>query len=525
MGAMAAAVLVAACTAVSAADPRDSEVDAFLKRLNMVTEDGRRVAEVGLKDLLALAILRSLTLTGAKLGEEIAQSQLSVARSQFDPTVTTLGGFNRSVSASFSPSAATETTFVTSTARDAYTFSSSLGKKLASGMRYSLTYNEQRASAKSYIQKDVGSAPSPSFEIAPIEASALTGSLNVPLLQNAGAEYNEIPIRQAEVGVRLSREQSRQSEATLLRSIAQTYWNMVGLTEQIKVQQDAVRLSEQLLQENRLRLQSGVLSPADVKVSEAQLARDRQALLATQSDALATEDLIRAALNLENFDVGLRPIDVPRLRQEEVRYQELLDKAYKSDPALAILANQLENNRYALLSARNQDKTSLALDLSYVLNGYGKDPTSGVAGFPYTQFHGYGATLTWTLPLYDTQAKEAIRQALLQRAQLEAQLDAQKSSVSVQVQSAIRNLRLNRAAVETARVTVALQQEQLQNELERQRLGRSTSYRVAQVQQELATARQLEILARVNYEKTYLESLLLSSSVYEHYGLKSRAAP
>ena len=73
--------------------------------------------------------------------------------------------------------------------------------------------------------------------------------------------------------------------------------------------------------------------------------------------------------------------------------------------------------------------------------------------------------------------------------------------------------------VKTARVAVSLQNELLQNEIERFRLGESTSFQVAQAQQDNALARQREILARIRYEKIFLDLLLVTGDIFAQYGL------
>jgi outer membrane protein TolC len=64
-----------------------------------------------------------------------------------------------------------------------------------------------------------------------------------------------------------------------------------------------------------------------------------------------------------------------------------------------------------------------------------------------------------------------------------------------------------------------LSEKQLNNEIKRLKLGKSTSYQVSQFQQDLARSRQQEILKRVNFEKNFLELLVLSGELYKYYDL------
>jgi len=262
-----------------------------------------------------------------------------------------------------------------------------------------------------------------------------------------------------------------------------------------------------------------VLSPADVKVSETQLAQDRQNLLSSRVDQSRIEDQVRAALDLGALDYGLKPVESPTLRQGPFDLNALLLKTFANDPSLANLQANLEANRYQTEEALNKDRTNLDLALKYTLNGYGRDTSDATGNLSQTDLHGYGATLTWTVPLFDTTTRETIAQRRIERAQIELRVSNARSELTVQMQAVRRLLQLNDEAVRTARITVSLQNELLQNEIERFKLGESTSFQVAQVQQDFLRAQQSEILARINYEKTFLELLLITGDIYSQYGL------
>ena len=173
----------------------------------------------------------------------------------------------------------------------------------------------------------------------------------------------------------------------------------------------------------------------------------------------------------------------------------------------------------SLLHASPEDAADLDLDLFYVFNGYSGSTFGGTSGFSETDLAAYGATLTWTMPLFDHKSEELIQQRTLERSQIELRLADLRSNLSVQLQSVLRSMRLAQKEVETANISVDLAKELLQNEIERFRLGRSTSFQVAEFQQDAALARRQEIVARVNYEKAFLEMLVLTAGIHEFYGL------
>ena len=71
----------------------------------------------------------------------------------------------------------------------------------------------------------------------------------------------------------------------------------------------------------------------------------------------------------------------------------------------------------------------------------------------------------------------------------------------------------------TAQAVSRLSEEQLKNEIERLKLGKSTSFQVSQYQQDLARSRQQEIMIRVRFEKSFLELLVLTEDLYDYYQL------
>ena len=87
------------------------------------------------------------------------------------------------------------------------------------------------------------------------------------------------------------------------------------------------------------------------------------------------------------------------------------------------------------------------------------------------------------------------------------------------LQSLLRSLRLGRKEQQTALAVVKLSEQQLRNEVERFRIGRSTSFQVSQRQQEEAFAKQQEIFTRVQFEKTNLQLLVLTGDLYARYDL------
>lgn len=510
-----------------------ADIDNLLKSFGFTVrqEGGERVVEVTLPQVLQMALERNLSLQAVRYGETVASSVLRAAEGRFNPTLTSGFEYGRTRSpSSVSPlvksvsgcpgsGSALCNAFASLGDVNAWSLYSQFSKPTDTGTSYSLKYEELSDTVSSKYTDTSGALLS-STDLGSLHESALTGSVNIPFGQGAGRQFNAIPLHRAQAGVTGSKITTAQNALSLVQSTASTYWDLVAAIENMRVQQDAVKLSKQLLQDNQQRLKAGVLSPFDVQVTETQLAHDQSGLVAAKADVLRIEDVARSVLDLQNADFQVRPKDRPEVHRLKLDYPTLLKKVYANSPAVKQLENQLHINSLDLEEARNKDLTNLDLNLYYTAQGVSNGVLKGVSGFSKTGLDSYGATLTWTVPLEDVEIPEAIRQRVLQRQQLQLQLASQKSDLNVSLQSTLRQLKVATEQADSAQVARKLAEEQLKNEIERFRVGESTSFQVSQSQQNALSAQVQEILARLTFERDYLQLLALTGDIYRQYGLK-----
>ena len=74
----------------------------------------------------------------------------------------------------------------------------------------------------------------------------------------------------------------------------------------------------------------------------------------------------------------------------------------------------------------------------------------------------------------------------------------------------------------TAAAVSKLSKDQLRNEIKRFKLGKSTSYRISQNQQDVVESEQQEILIRIRQEKIRVELLALTGEFNEKYELNQK---
>ena len=497
------------------------ETAQLLKLVNLKTVDGREMAEVSLKLVLQLALERSLLLQASKLGNAAAQLSVIAAQERNKPSVTTSFGYAKILSLTASSSCSPSQLCGSST--NSMTFSSAYTQKTDSGLTYGLTYSEQTKKSTSLSLMEMGGEVTTGTTGDSLSSLSLTSSVSIPFFQDSGTEYNNIPVRLAEINVTRGQLNSQQTELSLLKQVASIYWDLVGILETVEVKKKAVNLSEKLLRDNQARLEAGLLSSTEVRVTETQLMRNRQSLLSSRLDALRIEDQVRAALNLKNLPVGLYPVDRPATNAAVTEnVSALLEKIYANDTQIGLKQASLEQNRYQLEQELNKQKTNLDLNLYYVLNGYSKNSFGGIADFSKSDLHGMNVTLTWKVPLGDQATIENIQRKRLEQQQITLQIKDRKSQLDVSVQSLLRSLSLIEKEKMTAAAVSKLSKDQLRNEIKRFKLGKSTSYRISQNQQDVVESEQQEILIRIRQEKIRVELLALTGEFNEKYKLNQK---
>ena len=496
----------------------DEASASLLEQVNLRQIDGREMAEVPLELVLKLAIERSLSLKVSKLGEDAAQRSVVAAQERYTPSVTTSFGYANTPSLSASSSCSPAELCGSSTS--SLSFSSAYSKRADSGITYGLTYSEQTKTSTSISVDELGGEVTSGTTGDALSSASLTGSVTIPFFQDWGSEFNELPVLIAEVGVAKGRLNTRTTELSLLKQVASIYWDLVGILETVEVKKKAVALSEKLTRDNHARLEAGLLNATEVRVSETQLMRDRQSLLSSRLDVKSVEDQVRSVLNLQYLPVGLYPVDRPSGEFTVPNdINTLSETIYQNDTQISSLNASLEQNRYQLEQELNKQKTDMDLSLSYILNGYSSGTFGGTADFAKSKLHGMSATLTWKVPLGDQATVENIQRKRLEQQQLMLQIEERKSQLSLNLQSLFNSLKLIEKEKQTAEAVSKLSEEQLRHEIERFKLGKSTSYQVSQFQQDVVEAKQQEIMISIRQEKIRVEILALTGEFKEKYEL------
>jgi outer membrane protein len=506
-------------------------------RIDQLVHDGRLALR--LQDAVALALENSMDLVvqrydtwfgetdilqaeGGGLpqgvsGASIRQSTANVPSLNLDPTLSSSFSYNNQTAPVNNPltsgtgTTAVATSLLTHTAQ--YNLQYSQG--FATGTIMNVAWNNSRASSTSQ-----------SNLFNPYVQSALTISFNQQLLNGFGRSVNRRNILIAKNNAKIADLSFRQQVITTLTNLITAYWELVYARENVRVQQQAVAVSEKLFNDNKKQLEIGTMAPLDVIRAESQLATDQQNLIVAETTRLQDEQTLKNAISKNPFahnlvDVEIVPLDEPKAPDsvEAASLEEAVKEALANRPDLLEQQYNLANAGIDARATANALRPTATLTAQYNSEGLAGNSTlsNGVSyqGFGDSQsqiFHNqypeYVVGLNISIPIRNRSAQATNQRAILQQRQIEAQLQQLKNSALLDVRNAYIAIRQGRARIQAASKARQLQEQTFNSEQKKYQLGASTVYNVILTQRDLVSAQGSELRAmadlveaKANYER------------------------
>ena len=338
------------------------------------------------------------------------------------------------------------------------------------------------------------------------------------LLRGAGTAANLAGVRQARLDTFGSEQELRGFTGSLVAGVEETYWNLYLAGRQVEIYRDSLRLAEQHLQDTRERIEVGSLAEIDLPAAQVEVALRQGDLLDAEA---ALERTRLQLLRLVNpgggtgWDVRLLPADLPQepeARLDGVAAHVELGLRQRPDLVQARLARQ----RGDLELVRTRSGLLPRLDFSL---SFGLDEGEALAGLSGGQGMDLSAGLAFSLPLGNTAARARHQRARATREQLDEALRNLEQQAEVEIRSAYLEVDRTREQIRATGTTLALQEARLAAETEKFRVGRSTSYLVAQAQRDLLESRLDQARSVVSHLNALIELYRLEGSLLERRGL------
>lgn len=429
------------------------------------------------------------------------------------------------------------------------TFTNQYSQSFDTGTNFSASWNNTRSSSTS----------SANF-FNPAVQSTLSIGFSQSLLNGFGRTVNTRNIRIAKNNRQIANWAFALQAITDITGTITAYWELVYARQNVKVEEQAVTVSEKLYNDNKKQLGVGTMAPLDVTRAESELATDRQNLIVAQTVQLQDEQILLNAISKDPLAPNLIHVEIITTDQpkqpeliESASFEDSIKEAFAKRPDLQEQILNMKNGDIDVAATRKALLPTATLSAQYSSVGLaGNSPIKGAStlvssGIPivdangnpitvpgpggtqipifepttvtprtgtnqdgftsaqsqifHSQFPEFAAQLTLNLPLRNRSAQADSARALLVQRQLETQLRQLKNAALLDVRNTYIALTQDRAQVAAASKARELQAQTFDAEQKKYRLGASTVYNVILTQRDFITAQGTELRALANLEE------------------------
>ena len=469
------------------------------------------IRQLSLQDCIQQALQKNLDLQIARYSVPLATLSLQGSYAGWDPAFSIRGVHNYGMDAgAFDSQTGVLTAGRTYNMND---FSSSVTGLAPWGLNYSLSGD---------VNESYGTAgPNDT----PFDNSSGFANINMtqPLLKNFWIDQTRLNIKVAKNRVQYSEQGLRLQLMQTITTVEDAYYDLIYQQENVIVQQKAVQLAEQLVTENKKRVEVGSMAPLDEQQAESQAATTEAALIAARAALAVQEHTLKQLISDEYskwVNIGLKPTGTLTAPRQFFDLQDSWTKGLSQRPDL--LQAKLDVARQGVVIKYDYNQLFPQLDLvgSYGHNagGYPEFAQSfnqlGNGSLPqYT----YGAQMS--LPIANIGARAAYKSSKVTMDQLLLTLKRLEQNIMVQIDNDIQNAQSSyeqvaatRAAKDYAAAALGAEQKKLES-------GKSTTYTVLQMQRDLTAARGNLIQALDNYNKALAQLSLDEATTLQRFGI------
>ncbi len=360
--------------------------------------------------------------------------------------------------------------------------------------------------------------------------SALNAQYTQPLTRNFKIDSLRQQLLLNQKQREISDVQLRQAIAQTTRTVRNAYWDLVAAIANHQVQTQSLELARESLRNNRTRVEVGTMAPIDIVEAEAEVARNEEAVIVSEANIRSFEDRLRALIadprSADFWTMRIEPTDQPVMAPSRaIDITAAVGNALQNRTDIIQTRKQLESADINVRYYANQRMPDVNLQATYGLVGLGGTQYEfGSGGFPPPIIgqtdRSFGSVLSdvfrnqfpsWTLgvtigyPIGRSQAEAGLARARLQSEQGQTSLRNLELQITTAVRDAGRQVNTNLKRVQATQVARQLAEQRLAAEQKKFNVGMSTTFIVFQAQRELTNARNNELRAIIDYNRSLID--------------------
>lgn len=476
---------------------------------------------LSLQDCITDALKHNFDVQIQRFNPEISLYNLNAAYGGWDPMLNFSGIHTHTVQP---PTLNSQNLIIPSATSTGNSFNAGISGLLPWGFQYNLSSVgpiEQRSG--------VGFGGTTNIIREPFQSSSggIQLQMTQPLLKNFWIDSTRLAIKQDKNRLQFSEQGFRGQVITSVTAVENAYYELIFALENLKVQQEALELSQTQLDQDRQRLQIGTLAQLSVQQDESQVAQN-QANVITAQNTLETDQNVLKNLITDDY-TKWQPMDIQPSEPLSAplvlfNLQDSWSRGLTERPDLLQARLDVQKQGIQLKFDVNQLYPELDLIGTYGYNGAGShyvdtftEINSGNAPF-------YTAGAQITTPLSNVGARNTYKSDKATEKQLLFTLKQLEQKIMVDIDNAVKTAQSDFESVDATRQARIYAEAALDAEQKTYAVGKATTFEVLTYQNNLTIARGQEIRALANYEESLVNLAAAEGSTLDRLGINIEAS-
>jgi outer membrane protein len=342
--------------------------------------------------------------------------------------------------------------------------------------------------------------------------------LTQPLLRNFWIDSGRTAIKVNRAGLRIAELDLLTQLHTVVRDIQLNYYELIFALENVRVNEKAFELAQRLAMENKKRVEVGTMAPLEEKQAEAQAATARAELLGAMQQ-LGTQQRILVSLITDNYEQWQHTRIVPTENLIAVPQAYNLAASWISAltqrPDFNRLKQQVEQKGIEVTFRHNQLFPQLDLVGGYGRRGIDRHFSPSLEDIRDDNLPHYSFGLIFSFPLENRAARGNYAIAKQERDRLQLEMKNLHQTILLTVENAAGTAQSEFERVAATREARLASEAAYDAEIKKLENGKSTSFQVLSLQNDLTTARSQEIRALADYNRALTQLYFNEGTILE----------
>lgn len=344
------------------------------------------------------------------------------------------------------------------------------------------------------------------------------------LLRGYGTDVNLARLQQVRLDTRMSEFELRGFTEFLVAEVERTYWDYALARRQIEIVEESLKVGRQQLNETKALIDVGRLAKAELAAVQAEVAAQEQALIEARSNKESIHLQLLRLLNPAGPGIWQREVDLihqptlPEIKLEDVELHVAV--AMRMRPILNEARLEILRGDMELVKTQNGLLPLMDLFITLGKSGYANSFGKSISHINKDSYDAL-AGVRFNYPIFNRDANALHRRALLTREQAQKALENLSQLVEVDVRTVYIEVNRTKQQIAASSVTRMFDEEKFRTETEKLRVGKSTSFLVAQAQRDLLVSRIAEVRALTNYLKALIDLYRQDGSLLERRGISA----